>query len=472
MKGKAFYYQNTILMKRYIVLLLLLLSLITKGQNWTSLNGGTSYPVLSIFGDTINNKLYAAGLFDTIGGISANRIARWNGNSWDSMSAGFLNVLLIRHAFTLYNGNLVTANNVFNFSRAHIAKWDGVQWDSIGNNFICKPWDNFVGVITLNNELYAYGVFDSINHIYYNSIAKWDGQNWISLGFPYRFTGDTPSILCLAMYNNELYAAGAFSDSNNQMVNIAKYDGNSWSIVGGGFHGPMDQVYDLEVYQNELYAAGEFKISDGNAFNYIARWNGTEWKDVGGGVTSADNSQINDLLVLNNKLYAGGVFTEVGGIPATYLAAWNGTNWCGFGNTESNSTTVGCMATINNDLYITCNNMFAGVTVNRIAKWIGGNYVDTCGNTTGIKETIVNENELTVYPNPANNQITVEFEIAEKEALMEIKNILGQTVYSELSKTDKGKNSVIIDISAFPNGAYFIQAQSSNSIFSKKFVKQ
>lgn len=456
--------------KRSLVLLFLFFTLSVYSQNWQSLNGGTDYSVFSIFGDTINNVLYATGDFDTIGGVAANHIARWNGSTWDSIGSGLLNVLSNKHAFTLYNGEIVSPNNMFNYINPHIAKWNGTQWDSIGSNFYCNYSGTFFGVATLNNELYAYGAFDSINHTYYNSIAKWDGQNWVPVGFPYKFTGDTPYILCLAIYNNELYAAGAFSDSNYQMVNIAKYDGSTWSIVGGGFHGPMDQVYDLEVYQNELYAAGEFKMSDGNAFNYIARWNGTEWRNVGGGVTSPDNSQINDLLVLNNKLYAGGVFTEIGGVHATHIAAWDGTNWCGFGNTDSAS--IGCLATINHDLYITCGERFDGVTVNRIAKWVGGNYVDTCGNTTGIKDITKNESELTLYPNPANNQITIEFETVAKEALIEIKNLLGETIYSELLKNAIGKQSKSIDLSMFSNGVYFVQIQNDQGTLSKKFIKQ
>jgi hypothetical protein len=359
---------------------------------------------------------------------------------------------------------------MFSYYHPHIAKWNGNQWDSIGNNFFIPSGGSFYGVTTLNGELYAYGAFDSINHIYYNSIAKWSGQNWIPLGFPFRFDGDTPSITSLITFNNELYVGGAFSDVTPHMVNIAKYDGNTWSVVGGGFNGPMDEVVDLEVYQDELYAAGNFNVEDGNAFNYIARWNGTEWRDVGGGVTSPDNGQINDLLLLNNKLYACGSFDSIGGVPAKRIAAWDGINWCGFGNTAN--TSIGCMATINDDLYLTCGNVFDGVTVNRIAKWIGGNYTAACGNTTGIDETAIEKEELNIYPNPAANQITIEFEVTREECLIEIKNILGETVYSEGIKNIIGKQAKRIDVSELSNGVYFLQVQSGRGVLSKKFVKQ
>jgi hypothetical protein len=44
--------------------------------------------------DTVNalalsgNTLYAGGLFTTAGGNTANRIAKWNGNTWSAQAAG------------------------------------------------------------------------------------------------------------------------------------------------------------------------------------------------------------------------------------------------------------------------------------------------------------------------------------------------------------------------------------------------
>lgn len=449
--------------KRLNIVLFLFFYINGYSQNWQSLNGGANNYVSTIFGDTVNNLLYATGSFDSIGGVQANRIATWNGISWNFIGSGLLNVSPAR--FTMYNNQVVFPSSVFTPYSSHITRWDGVQWDTIGSNFS----GSFYGAITLNNELYAYGIFDSINHVYYNSIAKWDGLNWISVGFPYRdLGGATPSIDCLAMLNNELYAGGLLADSAGNTVNIAKYNGNYWSIPGSGFQGNMDGVADLEVYQNELYAAGSFKTSSGNPGNYIARWNGTIWRDVGGGVTSPYNSQINDLLLFNNKLYAGGFFTEIGGIPATHIAAWDGTNWCGFGNTDSGS--VARLASMNQDLYLTCAKIFDGVTVNYIAKWIGGNFVDTCGNTTGIGQLNINDESFKIYPNPAQSQITIEFDLTEtKNVFIEIKNVLGQTVkIINNCAFSIGKNKIVIDVGKFSKGMYFVQLQSVNNSISKK----
>lgn len=455
------------ILQKVLTIVLLSFTLNINSQNWASLNGGANNYIHCIYGDTIHNILYAIGDFTNIGGVNANRIAKWNGGAWYPVGNGLPNRTSSQRAFTLYNNELVCTNTIFSPSDIHVGKLNGLQWDSIGVNFK----GGFRGVITLNNELYVYGTFDTINHIYYNSIAKWDGQNWISLGFPYKFTGSTPDIGCLAMYNNELYAGGGFSDDSYQMVNIAKYDGNTWSIVGGGFHGSMDQVVDLEIYKGELYAAGLFNMNDGNAHNYIARWNGTEWNDVGGGVTSSGNGQIHDLLVLNDKLYAAGVFTEIGGIPAARIAAWDGTNWCSLGNTPASSSTIHCLATINHDLYIACGNIFDGNTVNHIAKWIGGNYVDTCGNTTGINELSNDIDELTVYPNPSSDNIYIEGTLSSSPIKLIVYDILGREVYAEKLQANTPVKKVI-DVSGWGAGVYVVQLISNQSAISKKFIKQ
>ncbi len=82
--------------------------------------------------------------------------------------------------------------------------------------------------------------------------------------------------------------------------------------------------------------------------------------------------------------------------------------------------------------------------------------------------------ELSLYPNPAQSQLTIEFELAEtKNVSIEIRNILGQTVTTINNRVfPYGKNKIEIDVSEFSKGLYFIQLQRENKIVSKKFVKE
>jgi hypothetical protein len=448
-------------MKINKTILLLLLAVTIKGysQNWQSINSNHNSGIISMYGDTTNNILYCSGYFDTIGGIQTKKIAQWNGTTWDSLKSGLTFPAGTWRSFCIYNNKLVFPNIYFNINRFQIISWDGNQFDSIGSNVDAA----FLGTKTINNELYAFGEFGLMNSINYNSIAKWDGTNWIPIGFPYKLNNAAPIIRCMEYYNGCIYAGGVFCDSSssgNNIVNIAKYNGSYWSIPGTGFHGSIDDVFDLEVYKGELYAAGAFTTSDGNAQNFIARWNDTIWQDVGGSVTSSGNGQVNALLVLNNKLYAGGVFKEMGGVKANSIAAWDGTNWCGFGNTDTSG--VICLASINNDLYLTTASIWDTITVNGIAKWIGGSYVDTCGHiNVGIDE-IKNEERITIYPNPTSAQFTITTN--QQIQNINIYNILGELIIQTKSQT--------IDLTDQPNGIYFVQIETDKTTFNQKIIKQ
>lgn len=73
--------------------------------------------------------------------------------------------------------------------------------------------------------------------------------------------------------------------------------------------------------------------------------------------------------------------------------------------------------------------------------------------------------KIKVYPNPANNEITIE---SEQLSMIEIFNIQGQ-----LLKTIKANtNNTNIDISGFAKGLYFVKLNNSSTTFIKKFVKE
>jgi hypothetical protein len=155
----------------------------------------------------------------------------------------------------------------------------------------------------------------------------------------------------LAVFNDgtgsALYAAGDFRDiqlpeTNGllQVNNIAKWDGTVWSPVGGGTTpNTLAPIYDMVVFDDgtgaALYIGGDFTSAGGVGVNNIARWNGTSWSDVGGGVTGDASAAVNALAVLDDgsgpALYAGGWFTNAGGVPVSNVAKWNGTNWSAIG---------------------------------------------------------------------------------------------------------------------------------------------
>ncbi|MCD4683980.1 MAG: T9SS type A sorting domain-containing protein [Bacteroidales bacterium] len=86
----------------------------------------------------------------------------------------------------------------------------------------------------------------------------------------------------------------------------------------------------------------------------------------------------------------------------------------------------------------------------------------------GTKE-IDTKADLLLYPNPANDYITIDLPGITTGYNVHIYNILGQEVYTDIS--DQG--NIEVDIRELPDGLYIVQIElDGNKIISKKFMKQ
>ncbi|MFY9309187.1 MAG: T9SS type A sorting domain-containing protein [Bacteroidia bacterium] len=74
-----------------------------------------------------------------------------------------------------------------------------------------------------------------------------------------------------------------------------------------------------------------------------------------------------------------------------------------------------------------------------------------------------------VYPNPAVDNLTIELPNVSNDATIEIKNLLGEILYSEKFVASSNK---IINTSEFPKGVYFIQILNEQKLLIEKFIKQ
>ncbi|MEI6489490.1 MAG: T9SS type A sorting domain-containing protein [Bacteroidota bacterium] len=87
----------------------------------------------------------------------------------------------------------------------------------------------------------------------------------------------------------------------------------------------------------------------------------------------------------------------------------------------------------------------------------------TLGNclATGVNENSPND-EVSVFPNPANNKLTVKLSDAIQHFQIDIEDTLGQTLLQSYSK--------IIDISSIPNGIYFVHVKTEKQDTNKKVI--
>ena len=85
--------------------------------------------------------------------------------------------------------------------------------------------------------------------------------------------------------------------------------------------------------------------------------------------------------------------------------------------------------------------------------------------TVGINNRIVNNNAITIFPNPSNGIFKVEVGNLQPTKV-KIYDITGEIIYqSEIRNSE-------IDLSAKPKGFYFLQMRSGEKIFNKKLIIQ
>jgi hypothetical protein len=107
-----------------------------------------------------------------------------------------------------------------------------------------------------------------------------------------------------------------------------------------------------------IYAGGSF--TNGSGYNYVARWDGTSWSDIGLKANSSIYCLTHDT---HGNVYAVGDFTN-GAVPSggnRYVARWDGSAWSDIGQSRSN-------------VILTADN--AGNVYNGSSKWNGSAWYD------------------------------------------------------------------------------------------------
>lgn len=100
-------------------------------------------------------------------------------------------------------------------------------------------------------------------------------------------------------------------------------------------------------------------------------------------------------------------------------------------------------------------------------------YVDNlafAGSVAGITENKNAICQLSIFPNPANNQLNINVTGVKNKAQVDVYNVIGSKVKT-LTNVDFSSNQTI-DISSLADGQYILKITSSNTVLSRKFFKQ
>lgn len=163
------------------------------------------------------------------------------------------------------------------------------------------------GAGPLPEELVVGGAFSGVDGVLANGIAAWDGRQWAALGSG--LTASSASngggVTALAVHNGELYAAGYFALAPNtgQLMQVAKWDGTNWTLVGATFSGTLNA---LTSFNGNLYVGGRFSVSGGAN---IAKLVGNTWTGLGSGNIEL-GTRVDSLAVQGEALLVGGYFNQ------------------------------------------------------------------------------------------------------------------------------------------------------------------
>ncbi|MEO8086099.1 MAG: T9SS type A sorting domain-containing protein [Bacteroidota bacterium] len=307
-------------------------------QHWGSLGAGLDNGAYVIVYDSARNVLYGFGSY-TSDTILLNYCGQWDGSNWAPLGSGINGIYDVNEA-CMYRGDLYVGgyfNSIGGITCNGIARWNGTQWLQVGIG-LSAGVNSFT---LLNNELYFasnFGPTPGFTGIAGYGIFKWDGNSIQVV--------DTTSRLRyrhLINFNDTLYSVSSLEDDTVLEDAVRKWTGIGWEKIGLDFNRDTASAYAVTVYNSQLYVAGVNSFNDKAA---LYKWDNTNWRKE----TPYLNGNIRALQEFNGKLYVAGLYDYAGTLYTRSIATWDGSQWSALADTGIFGD-VYCLAKSNSLLY-------------------------------------------------------------------------------------------------------------------------
>lgn len=407
-------------------------------------------------------ELLAAGQFTQAGGVPVSNIASWDGSSWRPLGSGLPGVVL---ALAEYKGDLIAGGDFPGYN--YIARWDGTSWTTLGGGTNDQVWS----LAVWNDSLVAGGRFSTAAGQPASCVARWDGTSWRALGAGFTYAGHYSSVYTLTTYAGELIAGGLVSLSGGVPVGrVAKWTGSVWVPMGspGGWD-EWGSIADFATYDGALYICGDFVYDSPDGPSFVARYDGSDWVPLDGGV----DSWVIAMTVYDASLFLGGGFTMAGGNSASGVVRWDGTTWSQMGSGVNDFVL---------DLTVMGESIFSGgwfTTAGAKPSYAIGRWDSV--DPTDVDESIPGSPTLTrldiLGPNPFRQSLRVSYNLAQAgPAQIKIFNIAGLEVRTLLGgprttgrrqiewegRDDGGR--------VLPSGVYYVQLRAGGVAQTRKAI--
>jgi len=326
-------------MKNLFLLSTILLSQLIFGQaqRWDTAFVSTNSPNNDVIAICANDtEVYIGGKFTSTAGLTTNYIAKWDGFNWQVVDNSLNGEI---YSLAIVNGNIIAGGD-FTMAGAtsinHLGIFNGTTWSTIGTGV-----DGPVYSIEIHDQyIYFGGLFSNVDGNATSNIAGYNlsTNSWIT------FPNGPDDVVYTISYKTNLYVGGAFLNcGTTATAYAATYQTGVWAELSSAFN---DTIRAMEADNDgQIFIGGDFTQAAPILNDYIARYDGANWKDAAG-----VDKPVHSLFFGDTLMYIGGEFDISGGKPVKKIGEWTGTGWNNLsGGMDS---TVLCMTMMKRDLYV------------------------------------------------------------------------------------------------------------------------
>ncbi|MBL7940787.1 MAG: T9SS type A sorting domain-containing protein [Flavobacteriales bacterium] len=434
---------------------------------WQSVAGGVSHQLRAFWNDTINDRLLVSGNFPFAqgGALRVNNIAWWDGTSWsgEGLANGNGNQLEFGTTDPIYSV-VMRGDTVF-------AGHGGIIWHDQfdmgyatmlvnGEWLPCAEPNGTLFFLEENGRMFSGGVHDTLYHAYAPGIHEW--RNGAFGDIPNMPFSHPVHVYDVEYWHDQYFFGGIFSAFG--CTRIVAFDGvNQWSGLGEGVGGYY--IGNVCGYGDSLYVGGFLQDGPNVQSQHIQLWDGSAWKPFFPQVRF--EGAVWDIQVHDGVLYVSGYHFWLGDPTGYGLLRYDGHQLCSIGGPVGGD--VGKIAFYHGDLYQS-NNYIPGLE----QEWIGrlpleGLVPDHCADVgpNAIRETAANQ-ALTVYPNPASAQLSLQLPQGMLTAQILVLDAIGRAV---MERTVAPTDRPALTVQELPPGTYTVQCMANGVRYLGRFVK-
>lgn len=480
------------MIKKITFLSFLLVPLLCLAQ-WTQLGADVNGFPLDVFGDKVSMSgdgqvMASSSIYNADGGADAGhvRVFHYTGGNWvqlgNTISGNPGDFFGTDLALNFDGTIIVVGASMANSDTGLVRVFELISgvWTQIGSDISGSGPDEHCGrAVSISDDGSRVVVgypknFGGATTPGFVRVFENSGGSWVQLGSDMNGTesgGEYGSFVTMSGNGQNIAIAAILTDTVNGpdtgVIQVFNYSGGSWTQLGTDFlgtvvDGSFGQGLDLDM-DGDILAIGtpEHSIAPYKGRVEIYQYSGGIWNQIGSTINGIVDGEFAGHSVSINS---SGNIVALGAPYSDEVRVYQYSGSWLLVDVAISNTPGGYFGA---DVSISAD----GTRISSGAPWLNGfdGVLKAFENNT--LSTVENNFEagLSLYPNPANDIVNLQFGVNHDEVTLEIYDILGkrisQTNYSDVDE-------ISIDISHLQYGIYLLKVQSGLVTTSVKMIKQ